>query len=182
MKFPLKEPLSARYIYVSATNTVHVFLPIVSGTSIGLDNTCKAVHSLQAFFGREDSNNLKVGIKHELLTYQKALKSDINISILGGHLALAEQKQERLAQIEAYLKVVAVIKDHPELDCLKAELSIYPRPLEALIKDKKTSNLYGMILRPTDQDGHIRLEGSEPVFSVAHMSIVRDIHDTSSSL
>ncbi len=31
---------------------MHLMMPIVSGTSIGLDNTCKAVMSVQEFFGR----------------------------------------------------------------------------------------------------------------------------------
>ena len=52
MKLPLKEPVFAKYLYVSPDNVVHVLMPVVSGTTIGLDNTCKAVFALQEFLVR----------------------------------------------------------------------------------------------------------------------------------
>lgn len=52
MKLPIREPTAPRYIYINPkTNTVHLLMPIMSGTEIGLDNTCKSVYSLQEFFG-----------------------------------------------------------------------------------------------------------------------------------
>ena len=53
MKIPLTEPTYSRYIYINPkTNQLHLLMPIVSGETIGLDNTCKSVFALQEFFGK----------------------------------------------------------------------------------------------------------------------------------
>ncbi|CEG58306.1 hypothetical protein [Legionella fallonii] len=180
MKLPLKEPLFARYLYVSPENIVHVFMPIVSGTNIGLDNTCKAVYALQEFFGKGSNSNKKASLKTELLAYKEALESDINL--LGAESSLTQQKQERLVQIDAYLKVLVSVENHPELSCLNAGFPSYPRPLEELMQDRDTSNLYSMILRPTAEDGFLRSEATNPIFSVAHKSVSKQIHTSKSAL
>ncbi|WP_065236327.1 SidC, partial [Legionella santicrucis] len=173
MKLPLKEPVFARYLYVSPENIVHIFMPIVSGTNIGLDNTCKAVYALQEFFDKGSNSNKKASLKTELLAYKEALESDINL--LGAESPLTQQKQERLAQIDAYMKVLVSVENHPELNCLNADFPSYPRPLEELMQDRKTSNLYSMVLRPTAEDGFLRSEATNPIFSVAHKSNARNI-------
>ncbi|WP_253664846.1 SidC [Legionella micdadei] len=180
MKLPLKEPLSAKYLYISPENIVHVFMPIVSGTNIGLDNTCKAVYSLQEFFGKGNNSNKKSTIKGELLAYKEALESDI--SLLGADALLTQSKQERLTQIKAYLKVVRHLENHPELDCLNQGFPSYPRPMEELMQDRTTSNLYSMVLRPAEEDGFLRSEAAKPVFSVAHKSVARQIEHAVSPL
>lgn len=171
MKLPLKEPLQANYLYISPDNSVHVLMPVVSGTTIGLDNTCKAVYSLQEFFGKGHHSNQKATLKNELLIYKKALESDL--SLLKAQTLLSQQKQERLTQINLYLDVVTRLEKHPELNCLDQNFPTYPRSLEAIMQESATSNLYSMILRPTEEDGYLRLEAVNPVFSVAHKSIVR---------
>ncbi|MDP1604205.1 MAG: SidC [Legionella sp.] len=180
MKLPLKEPLSARYLYLSPENIVHIFMPIVSGTNIGLDNTCKAVYALQEFFDKGNNSNKKASLKAELLAYKEAVESDI--SILEPDSALTQQKEERLAQIEAYLKVLGVVEQHEELNCLNSGFPSYPRPLEGMIQDRATSNLYSMVLRPSQEDGFLRTEGANPVFSVAHKSVSRQIDEVESAL
>jgi hypothetical protein len=180
MKLPLKEPLSARYLYVSPDNIVHVFMPVVSGTSIGLDNTCKAVYSLQEFFGKGSNSNKKVTLEGELLAYKEALESDL--SLLGADSELSAQKQERLSQIQAYLEVIAALEKHRELDCLNSGFPSYPRPLESLMQDRSHSNLYSMVLRPSAEDGYLRTEAANPIFSVAHKSVARGIEGVSSTL
>ncbi len=180
MKLPLKEPLSGRYLYISEDNIVHVLMPVVSGTWIGLDNTCKAVYSLQEFFGKGSNSNQKATLKGELLKYKEALESDI--SLLNKDALLTKQKQERLTQINAYLKVITALENHKELECLKQNYPSYPRPLEALMQNRETSNLYSMVLRPTEEDGYLRSEAANPVFSVAHMSVARNIKESVSSL
>lgn len=180
MKLPLKEPLSAKYLYVSPENIVQVFMPIVSGTSIGLDNTCKAVYSLQEFFGKGTNSTKKATLKGELLAYKEALESDL--SLLSADSILAQQKKERLTQIEAYLKTVTHIEYHQELECLNKGFPSYPRPLESIMQDRNTSNLYSMVLRPTEEDGFLRSEAANPVFSVAHRSEARKIEHATSSL
>ena len=172
MKLPLKEPLQAKYLYVSADNIVHVLMPVVSGTNIGLDNTCKAVYSLQAFFGKGGDSNQKATLKGELMAYKEALESDI--SLLGSNSLLTSPKQERLTQINAYLEVVTQLEKHSELDCLNQSFPSYPRPLEAIMQDRATSNLYSMVLRPTEEDGYLRSEAANPIFSVEHKSVARN--------
>ena len=180
MKLPLKEPVFAKYLYVSPENIVHVFMPIVSGTNIGLDNTCKTVYALQEFFDKGSNSNKKASLKSELLAYKEALESDI--MLLGASSPLTQQKQERLAQIDAYLKALAFVEKHPELNCLNTGFPSYPRPLEGLMQDRTTSNLYSMVLRPTAEDGFLRSEATNPIFSVAHKSVSKQIHTSKSEL
>ena len=114
MKLPLKEPVFANYLHVDPDNTEHVFMPVVSGTAIGLDNTCKAVYSLQEFFGIGRNSNVQATLKSELLAYQESLHS--NLSLLGkGNEQLIQQKQQRLSQINAYLEIIKALEQHPEL-------------------------------------------------------------------
>ncbi|ARM32580.1 SidC [Legionella longbeachae] len=181
MKMPLKEPLSAKYLHISPANIVHVFMPIVSGTNIGLDNTCKAVYALQEFFGKGSNSNPKASLKVELLAYKEALESDI--SLLGADSSLlSQQKQERLTQIDGYLDVLASMEKHPELNCLNSSFPSYPRPLEDLMQNRTNSNLYSMVLRPTEEDGFLRSEAANPIFSVAHKSILRQRETSKSEL
>lgn len=62
LQLVLKEPSYSPYLYINPeTNIVHLLLPIMSSTQdgdmeIGLDNTCKAVYSLQEFFGYATAN------------------------------------------------------------------------------------------------------------------------------
>jgi hypothetical protein len=153
-------------------------MPIVGGTSIGTDNTCKAVYSLQEFFGK--GSNLKTTLKGELLAYQQDLEYDL--SLLEAQTPLAQQKQERLVQIKAYLEVLKHLEQHKELNCLNSGFPRYPRPLESMMQNRERANVYSMILRPTAEDGYLRLEAANPVFSVAHKSVARSIMTTASPL
>jgi hypothetical protein len=180
MKIHLREQLFAKYLYVSPDNLVHVLMPIVSGTEIGLDNTCKAVFSLQEFWNKGSNSTQKANIKDALIAYKDDLESDL--SLLAPDTLLAQQKQERLTQINAYLEVVKHLEQHLELNCLNESIPSYPKPLEELMQNKETSNLYSMVLRPTKEDGYLRLEAANPVFSVAHKSVARGITDSISRL
>jgi len=175
MKLPLKESAKAKYLHIDPDNIVHVLMPVVSGTRIGLDNTCKAVYSLQEFFGKSSHSNKKGSLKNELLAYKEALESDL--SLLGGskeHALLMRQKQERLKQIYFYLSLLVQLENHSELNCLDNGYPSYPRPLESLMQDRVASNLYSMVLRPKDEDAFLRSEGANPTFSVAHKSLARN--------
>ena len=113
--------------------------------------------------------------------YKEALENDL--SLLGEVDALlTQQKQERLMQINAYLEVVEQLAKHPELNCLNAGFPSYPRPLEELMQNRASSNLYSMVLRPTLEDGYLRSEAANPIFSVAHKSVARSIEDSVSPL
>ena len=74
MLIPLTEPTSPRYIYVNPTNNlVHLMMPVVSGTDIGLDNTCKSVYALQEFFGKSERRQ-QVTVLNELTHYKEEPK------------------------------------------------------------------------------------------------------------
>lgn len=180
IELPLREPRNPRYLYIGPDNTLHVFMPIVGGTSIGTDNTCKAVYSLQEFFGKGSNSNLQTTLKSELLAYQEALEHDLGL--LGSETLLAHQKQERLTQIKAYLEVLKNLEHHSELNCLNSGFPSYPRPLESMMQSRERANVYSMVLRPTQEDGYLRLESANPVFSVAHKSVARNIMATVSAL
>ena len=81
-----------------------------------------------------------------------------------------------------YLEVLTCIENHQELNCLNAGFPSYPRPLEELMQDRVTSNLYSIVLRPTNQDGYLRTEAANPIFSVAHRSVARNIDEVASPL
>ncbi|WP_196398884.1 SidC [Legionella saoudiensis] len=180
MKLPLKEPLYPSYIYIDAQNTVHIFMPVVSGTSIGLDNTCKSVYAMKEFFGKGDVRTNPNTIKKVLVDYRNALEDDLHW--VGINDALAQQKRERLAQITTYLKVVERLEQSKELDTLKPLSARYPRPLEVMLQDRERSNLHSMILRPTTQDAYLRAEAARPFFSVAHDSESCQRFETTSAL
>ena len=77
MKLPIKEPTAPKYLYINPkTNTVHLLMPIMSGTEIGLDNTCKSVYSLQEFFGLAgaDKERSALGV---LTDYKAVLEFDL---------------------------------------------------------------------------------------------------------
>ena len=77
MLIPLTEPTAPRYIYINPlTNRVHLMLPVVSGTGIGLDNTCKAVSSSQEFFGKKNDPK-HITALNELIRYKQALDVDL---------------------------------------------------------------------------------------------------------
>lgn len=76
MRIPLTEPTFCRYIYINPdTNIVHLMMPVVSGTSIGLDNTCKSVASLQEFFGKRRGQQIVA--LNELKSYKERLLLDL---------------------------------------------------------------------------------------------------------
>lgn len=103
IRIPFREPISARYLYIDPKNNrVHVLVPLVSGTEIGLDNTCKAVYALQEFFGKS-LDAKAVSILSSLRSYQEALQFDIGL--LGEDSALMEEKTLRLEQVERYIIV-----------------------------------------------------------------------------
>lgn len=44
------EPINPRYLRVNPeTNLIHILPPVVGGTRIGTDNTCKSVYALASF-------------------------------------------------------------------------------------------------------------------------------------
>lgn len=88
-------------------------MPIASGISIGLDNTCQAVLSVQEFFGRS-SHAEQITALNELNRYKAALIFDL--SLFQEETPEKRVKQERLEQINRYITVLEAIKTNKTLD------------------------------------------------------------------
>ena len=161
MLIPLTEPTAPRYIYINPlTNRVHLMLPVVSGTGIGLDNTCKAVSSSQEFFGKKNDPK-HITALNELIRYKQAL--DVDLSRLSLDSPLKQLKEERLQQINYYIVAIKAVQNDPELNSLNGEYPAYPESLTTVMQEEQ-SNLYSMHLRPTVQD--VNLRSIKPVFSL----------------
>lgn len=135
-------------------------LPVVSGTGIGLDNTCKGVSSSQEFFGRSSNPN-QITALNELIHYKNAL--EVDLSLLSGDSPLKQPKEERLQQINDYIVAIIAVQNKPELNSLNGEYPTYPASLTTVMQEEQ-SNLYSMHLRPTVQD--VNLRSINPVFSL----------------
>ena len=147
---------------------VHLMLPVVSGTSIGLDNTCKSVLSLQEFFGISTKNYNQTIALNELQTYRKCLETDIRILEDGS--PIKQKKQERLEQVKYYIQALKSLKNSRQLDVLHGEFPGYPKALKDLMKSNERRNIYSVHLKPREQDNSLR--SVSPVFK-----IVRDNDD-----
>jgi hypothetical protein len=169
MKLPCKEPTAPRYIYINpVTNTVHLLMPIMSGTEIGLDNTCKSVYSLQEFFGLlgATKQSTAVGV---LADYKDALEFDLK------YMPASEEKTgkaHRLFQIDTYLEILKQVQqDHRITQPLKQTFPLYPEPLVHLMQ-ASSANLRSIILRPRKQDHYLRTPVIMPTFSANHHQMV----------
>ncbi|MFI4963691.1 MAG: hypothetical protein ACHP6H_07550, partial [Legionellales bacterium] len=121
-------------IYVNPkTNTVHLLLPLVSGSDIGLDNTCKSVFAVQEFFGKSHDVHQRA-VLDELIAYHLALELDS--SLIDKDLELQVQKQQRLAQIKDYIEVVNTVLSSKILDDLGKAHPSYP-PTFATYDDRR---------------------------------------------
>ncbi|MFA6303331.1 MAG: hypothetical protein WC627_09405 [Legionella sp.] len=135
MQIHYKETANPRYIYINPnTNTVHLLVPINTGTLIGLDNTCMAFEALDSFFGNDNQNSSALT---SLNQYKISLEADINAMEDND---LRRLKEDRLCQVNEYL--ASLPKQKPFFNIWN-----YPEPIKRLASSPK-SNLYSMLLRP----------------------------------
>ena len=169
MKLFFKEPTAPRYIYINPkTNRVHLLMPMMSGTEIGLDNTCKSVYSLQEFFGLLGANkqSAAVGV---LTDYKAALEFDLKYMPAS---AEKTHKAHRLSQIDTYLEILRQVQHDTRItEPLKQAFPLYPEPLVHLM-EAVDANLHSIILRPREQDNYLRTTAIEPTFSANHNQMV----------
>lgn len=153
-------------------------MPIMSGTEIGLDNTCKSVYSLQEFFGLAGADKKRSAIG--VLTDYKALL-DFDLKYMP---ASAEKtaKAHRLSQIETYLDILKqVTQDTRITSPLMRNFPEYPDPLVHLMQSVD-ANLHSIVLRPRVQDNYLRTTDIAPTFSANHNQMVNDEIVSKSSL
>jgi hypothetical protein len=161
MLIPFTERTAPRYIYINPkSGLIHVLMPVMTGTEIGLDNTCKSVFSLQEFFGKSQDIHQKA-IFDELCTYKSTLEYDI--SLIDEDSEIKEKKQKRLFQINLYIEAIKAVLESDVLDGLRKAFPEYPKALQEVMS-KEDSNLHSMVLRPKVMDEHLRL--ANPIFSV----------------
>ena len=161
MNIPFTEPTNARYLFINPkSNSVHVLMPIVSGTQIGLDNTCKSVFALQSFFGKSHDLHQRA-VVDELTAYKKALEFDIGL--IDKHTAIKTKKEERLWQISLYITAIDAVLNSNILTPFNQAYPEYPLALQQIMK-KANANLHSMALRPKEMDSFLRFVN--PVFSV----------------
>jgi hypothetical protein len=165
MKLPFKEPTAPKYIYINPkTNRVHLLMPIMSGTQIGLDNTCKSVYSLQEFFGLLGANQQSAAV-WVLADYKDALEFDLKYMPASEEKA---HKAQRLSQIDTYLEILLQVQQDPRItQPLKQTFPLYPEPLVHLMQARE-ANLHSIILRPRKQDNYLRTTAIVPTFSANH--------------
>ena len=165
MKLPLREPISPRNVYFNPkTNKIHLLMPIMSGSEIGLDNTCKSVYSLQEFFGLLGANQQSTAAG-TLEDYKAALEFDLKYMPASEEKALKEQ---RLQQIMTYLSILKQIQQNKLIaKPLLQAFPLYPEPLEILMQ-AVDANLHSIILRPEVQDNMLRTTAIAPAFSANH--------------
>jgi ankyrin repeat protein len=169
----LSEPKSVDYVYIDANNQVHVLLPLVTGETIGLDNTCKTQLELQRFFGlrtdtyRQGEPN---SAKEILVKYKKALEHDIAVlNPIDPQGSLITIKRARLTQITSYITLLQAIERKWQEDLAGATPKL-PEPMLRLLNAK--TNCLSIQLSPKIEDPLIRTQN--PVFSVARKP--RDRH------
>ena len=126
-------------------------VPVVGGQEISTDNTCRATAALREFF--------EGGALRELNIYKEALALDIGL-LEEGCIQRAG-KEERLIQIETYIRDVPVMRRS------------FGDAMTALLR--KPSNLYSIQLRPRAQDSQSRVVN--PIF---HVNRTNDVAGVSS--
>lgn len=154
-KLKLSEPNQLDYAFIDpVTNIVHLLVPLASGESIGLDNTCKTSMEMKHFFGKEPGQQAKSAL-NQLIAYKESLKSDIFVlkADKRPNAALLKQKQKRLTQIIGYINILQKIDPaHPSLAVLDGGLPGYPEAIRTLYERQGIANIGFMKLSPERPD------------------------------
>ena len=169
----LQEKAFYRHAFFDDQNRLHILMPVISGTSIGLDNTCKSALALKDLFGltkvtASHPNPLSIfdclnRVKQDLSTDISLLMAEIlhrdnELSINNNQktrIAL-QQKIARKAQVEAYLELINKIKMNQVnsgqktasiIDKLNQVYPEYFNGIHKLIGDPN-GNAHAILLRP----------------------------------
>lgn len=138
---------------------------MASCNGVSLDNTCSTGRSLQSFWGvTPPETNIKPPISalEELIEYKRALEHDIRL--LPKNHAIRLKKEERLRQINDYIRALTYVKDNQAryLSDVVHEDPKFPVWLHPLLKERK--NFFFIQTRPTELHGAVR--AIQPVFSL----------------
>ena len=166
-----------RYCYFSDSDQLHIMMPIASGDTIGLDNTCQSALSLKEFFGLINPSNNKatpLSIFDELAIIRDDLNNDIkklkwlfaNIHIHLENCVLRPNKlinttviikDKRLKQVKNYSEALNLIRQYSHPNARKTLVSSklnqqYPEYFTGIEKllARDHNNAHSILLRPNN--------------------------------
>ncbi len=148
------------YIYVNPEkNTVHVLMPLMSGETIGLDNTCRALSEFNQFWGGvgEPGAAEKIVISYlidleaDLVLIEKMLSLEKSGEARGTLRALLHQKERRKQQLTHYQKILPLTKKHSKTAGSSGVItSVYPRLAQHFFEER--TNFFVIQLAPAVED------------------------------
>ncbi len=154
-------------------NIVHLLIPLTSGHTIGLDNTCQTGIELKNFFGfNRDLNTISAQVS--LLQLRADLIADIRkLETIPNQEKKIIEKKEKLSQVKQYLTALhdllyldRYIYNNDNAKSMNSMYPELPRGLKQLLKPNKNQehiNLLSMHLRPKIPDLYCQYT---PVFSL----------------
>jgi effector protein SidC len=170
----VREKQSYDHIYIDSENQVHIMIPIMSGDTIGMDNTCQIAQPLHTF-----NHNIKNIISDYIkdleidLAFLKGLAKEKKPFVGVNIPLLIEQKNVRHQQLACYMVVItALLEDQAYKKAMQGTYTetgdeIFTRPLPAGIQrniKKSGQNFVGILCTPRIQD-NVTLLGKH-LFSV----------------
>ncbi len=169
-KLVFKEPISANHILIDRAGNLHVVLPIVSGCTIGMDNTCQTTRALQNFFIDDLCGKKNKSIFTILSEYRCALIADLELLKENSlqNTSFYTQKFMRFEQVNYYFALLhrigsviideARLRQPPELRGIPVDLQqalwYYPAFLSTMIVQSK--NLFAIHLNLKVPYGNLR--------------------------
>ncbi|MEC7030686.1 MAG: hypothetical protein VXW87_03390 [Pseudomonadota bacterium] len=181
--FTFQEPEAPKYLYIDPTaNYVHIMLPISSGTTIALENTCQTGKEFKRFFYGEGRDY--PSIYQVLDNYLPALRRDISTlsdwllthpeapqNIRTAIETIASRKADRASQILLYDQVLTSMRtryaDTGILDS-RTVFPSFPEAVHRTMNHKSTEascNLFAFVLNPVFPDNMLRSDESLRVFN-----------------
>ena len=181
----LKESLFYRYGFFDDNNQLQILMPLTSGETIGLDNTCQAALALKEFFGlvlASDRYPNPVSVFDCLRTMKRDLTLDIDtlqttletrdskISQNSNQKTkdILAQKQQRKEDVDRYLHVFNKVINHQittndnvTTNLIESKLNIsYPLYFDGIhqLLESNHSNAHIIQLRPEISDVNTRLK------------------------
>ena len=178
----LREGEPLRYIHIASPPTsvtadqatppaeplVHVLMPLVGGSLIGIDNTCQSVIEMQTFFARaHHADEQRVSAAHMLARYSELLTHDqmmlrtlrplftLDDTEIDALLAL---KQRRGEQASTFARLLQRMSADAELNVLRGTFPAHPPTVRTLLQGGDFANLGAMLLCPHFVDHYTRFD------------------------
>lgn len=173
--FTFREPEAPKYLYIDPTaNYVHIMLPISSGNSIALENTCQTGKEFKRFFYGEGRDY--PSIYQVIDNYLPALRRDINTlndwllnhpeapqNIRSAIETITSRKADRASQIELYDQVLKSMRNRYAYTGILDRSTIFPSFPAAVHRTmnhksiESSCNLFAFVLKPVFPDNMLKI-------------------------